>query len=235
MQSRMKRIGLIGGVSPESTEIYVRAFHRLARTFLGGEHSANFIVTYLDYGEMIGHYRRRDWPSYIARVVEAGEGLERAGADALMIGSNTTHRAASDLAAATNIPVIHILDALAEALKRAGARRPLLLGTIATMAGDYYAPALRERYDGEVLTPAPAAQDEIERIIIDELCLGLVIEKSRRAMVDIIAQSRDADAVILGCTELCLILSSDDAPLPVLDTTALHAEAGMRFALAPAA
>ena len=226
----MKRVGLIGGVSPESTEIYVRLFNRLARARLGGEHSAHFVLWHLDYGVMIDLYRRRDWPRFVDEVVKAGEGLKRAGVDALMIGSNTTHRAATALAEATGLRVIHILDALAAALDKKRARRPLLLGTMATMSGDYYLPALALRYGGDLLVPSSAAQAEIERIILDELCLGRVKDGSRAALKAIIADHPEADGVILGCTELCLILSESDLSLPVFDTTGLHAEAGMRFA-----
>lgn len=226
----MKRIGLIGGVSPESSEIYVRLFNRAARARLGGEHSANFIAWNLDYGVMIDLYRKRDWPRFIDEVVKAGEGLNRAGADALMIGSNTTHLAAHALAEATGMRVIHILDALTAAMNKARVRRPLLLGTAVTMAGEFYRPALKARYDGALVVPAADEQRAIERIILDELCHGVVEDASRSALLGIIAAHGDADGVILGCTELCLILTQDHCKIPVFDTTALHAEAGMRFA-----
>lgn len=226
----MKRIGLIGGVSPESTEIYVRLFNRAARARLGGEHSANFIVWHLDYGVMIDLYRRRDWPRFIDEIIKAGEGLKRAGADALMIGSNTTHLAADALAEATGMRVIHLLNALAAAMTTARARRPLLIGTPVVMSGEFYRPALALRYNGEPVIPSAGEQREIERIILDELCLGLVTDQSRRSLQAIIAAHPSADGVILGCTELCLILSQGDCALPVFDTTALHAAAGMAFA-----
>lgn len=227
----MKRIGLIGGVSPESTEVYVRLFNRAARARLGGEHSAHFIVWHLDYGEMIRHYHAKDWPRFTGEITAAGEGLKRAGADALMIGSNTTHLAADALAAATGLPVIHLLDALGRALAGAGVRRPLLLGTPVVMSGEFYRPALAARYDGEPVIPTADEQREIGRIILDELCHGVVAPQSRRVLQAVIDAHPDADAVILGCTELCLILSQEDALLPVFDTTALHAAAGMAFAL----
>ena len=226
----MKRIGLIGGVSPESTEVYVRLLNKAARARLGGEHSANFIAWNLDYGVMIGLYRRRDWPRFIDEVVAAGEGLKRAGADALMIGSNTTHLAADALGQATGMRVIHLLDALTAAMNKAGARRPLLLGTAVTMAGEFYRPALEARYDGVPVIPTADEQRVIERIILDELCHGVVEGASRSALLGIIAAHGEADGVILGCTELCLILSQDHCKTPVFDTTSLHAEAGMRFA-----
>lgn len=226
----MKRIGLIGGVSPESTEVYVRLFNRAARARLGGEHSANFIVWHLDYGVMIRHYHSHDWPRFIDEIVKAGEGLKRAGADALMIGSNTTHVAADALAEATGMRVIHLLDALGQAMNKAGARRPLLFGTPVVMSGEYYRPALAARYDGDPVIPTADDQREIGRIILDELCHGIVTDHSRRILLDIVEAHSEADSVILGCTELCLILSQDMTALDVFDTTALHAAAGMAVA-----
>lgn len=226
----MKRIGLIGGVSPESTEIYVRLFNKAARARLGGEHSANFVVWHLDYGVMIDLYHRGDWKAYASEIAKAGEALKRAGVDALMIGSNTSHVAAEALGHATGLPVIHVLDALTAAMTKSGAQRPLLLGTPVVMGGDFYRPALKRRFDGEPIVPTADEQREIGRVILDELCHGVVTEDSRRALQNIIGAHPDADGVILGCTELCLILSEDDLALPVFDTTALHAEAGMAFA-----
>lgn len=227
----MKRLGLIGGVSPESTEIYVRLFNRTARARLGGERSANFIVWHLDYGRMIDLYRAGDWDGYAAELVFAARGLERAGADALMIGSNTSHQGAEAVRRSVAVPLIHVIDALAAALTRAGSRAPLFFGTPVTMSGPFYQKALRERYSGAPVIPTAAEQQEIGRIIFDELCLGDVSLKSKAALLECIARHKEADAVILGCTELSMILSEKDCALPVFDTTALHAAAGMAFAL----
>ncbi len=226
----MKLIGLIGGVSPESTEIYVRLFNCAARARMGGEHSANFIVWHLDYGVMIELYHRGDWKGYADEIVKAGEALKRAGADALMIGSNTSHVAAESLGDATGLPVIHVQDALSRAMKAAGARRPLLLGTPAVMAGEFYRPALAARYDGEPVVPGTEEQREIGRIIFDELCHGNVRDQSHGTLQDIVKAHPEADGVILGCTELSMILSQRHTSLLVFDTTALHAAAGMAFA-----
>jgi aspartate racemase len=226
----VKRLGLIGGVSPESTEIYCRLLNRHARTRLGGEHSANFIVWHLDYGVMIELYRAGAWALYADEIAKAGEGLKRAGAEALMICSNTSHLAADRLASVTELPVIHVVDALARAMTKAQVRTPLLLGTPVTMSGDYYLPALRRRFAGEPAVPTTAEQREVGRIILDELCLGVVADSSRRALIDIVRAHPEADAVILGCTELSLILCKDHIAAPVFDTTALHAAAGAAFA-----
>ncbi|HBS31267.1 MAG TPA: aspartate/glutamate racemase [Parvularcula sp.] len=227
----MKTLGLIGGVSPESTVLYMRLLNEGVRARLGGEHSAAFVVWHLDYGVMIAHYRASAWAAFTEEVVMAGKALMRAGAEGLMITSNTTHVAADALAAATGAPVVHLVAALAAELAASGVRRPLLLGTPPVMAGPYYRAALSRRYDGEILTPAAGEQLEIERIILGELCRGVVTDRSRARLLEVIAASPDADAVILGCTELPLILSQADCALPVFDTTALHAAAGVRFAL----
>ena len=226
----MKLLGLIGGISPESTEVYVRLFNRAARARLGGEHSANFVVWHLDYGVMIELYHRGDWKGYADEIVTAGQGLKRAGAAGLMICSNTSHVAAAALGQATGLPVIHVLDALSLAMTKAGVRRPLLLGTPAVMSGEFYRPALAARYDGEPVIPKTDEQREIGRVIFDELCHGVVAEPSRAALLAMVAAHPDADAVILGCTELCLILSQEHVTSPVFDTTALHAQAAMAFA-----
>jgi aspartate racemase len=225
----MKLLGLIGGVSPESTVIYYRLLNQAARARLGGEHSANIVLYTLDYGTMIRHYDAGDWPSFIAEVVKGAKHLAAAGVEALVISSNTTHVAAEAAQEATGLPLIHMLDALTDAMNHAGAKKPLLLGTPVVMGGDHYLPALAQRYNGEVLVPTTEEQAEIGRIILDELVKGEVREASRAALLAIIDR-HGADGVILGCTELCMILSQEHVVLPVFDTTALHAAAVSAYA-----
>lgn len=226
----MKRIGLIGGISPESTEIYVRLFNRAARARLGGEHSANFIVWYMDYGRVIGLYHERDWTRFRVEFAKAGEALQRAGADAIMIGSNTSHLAADAVAEATRLPVIHLQDALAAAMTNAGSRAPLLLGTPVVMTGEFYLASLAKRFAGAPVIPSEAERRDIARIIFEELCHGVVLDASRARLQDIVRNHPEADGVILGCTELSMILKEGDCAAPVFDTTALHAAAGTKFA-----
>ena len=221
----MKRIGLIGGVSPESTVIYYRLLNAAARARLGGEHSANILLYTLDYGVMVHHYNVGDWPAFIGEVVKGAECLGAAGVDALAITSNTTHIAADAVAEATGLPVIHLLDALTDAMNKKGVRKPLLMGTPVVMSGDHYLSALRERYDGAPIVPNDLEQNEIGRIILDELVNGVVKDASRDSLLSMIAHHKEAgaDGLILGCTELCMILSQKHSELPVFDTTALHA------------
>ncbi len=225
----MKLLGLIGGVSPESTVIYYRLLNEAARDRLGGEHSANIVLYTLDYGTMIRHYDAGDWPAFIAEVVKGAEHLAAAGAEVLVISSNTTHVAAEAAQEATGLPLIHVLDALTDAMNSAAAKKPLLLGTPVVMGGDHYLPALAQRYHGDVLVPTTQEQGEIGRIILDELVNGDVHEPSRKVLLAIIDR-HGADGVILGCTELCMILSQKYVDLPVFDTTALHAMAASAYA-----
>jgi len=181
---------------------------------------------------MIRHYDARDWPAFTAEVVKGAKHLAAAGADALIICSNTTHVAADAAAAATGLPLIHLLDVLTDAMNKAGTRKPLLLGTPVVMGGDHYIAELSRRYDGEVLVPTTEEQAEIGRIILDELVNGEVREDSRAALLAIIGRcaAAGADGVILGCTELCMILGQEHIELPVFDTTGLHAAAASAFA-----
>lgn len=224
----MKLLGLIGGVSPEATMIYYRLLTNAARARLGPLHSAKLMVYALDYGVMIEHYDNRDWDAFIAEVVKAAKHLEAAGAEALIICSNTTHVAADAVREAVNVPLIHMLDVLADEMKTAGARRPLLLGTPVVMGEAHYRNELAKRYDGEVLVPTDNEQEAIGRIILDELVLGNVLDASREELLAIVAR-HGADGVILGCTELCMILSQEHCDIPVFDTTGLHAAAAARF------
>lgn len=232
----MKLLGLIGGVSPESTQIYYRLLNDAAKARLGGEHSQRMIVSSFDFAVMADLYRRQDWDRYKAEVVEAGFRLKRAGADALMICSNTTGMAADALRQATDLPVVSLIDALAAALKAGGSEKPLLLGTPFTMEGDFYRPALLEQHGQETLIPDAEDRETVRRVIFDELVRGVVKDASRRAYLDIVERGRaaGADGVILGCTEICMLISQDDVDIPAFDTTRIHAEAASAYAFGEA-
>ncbi len=225
----MRKLGLVGGVSPESTEIYYRLLNQAARDRLGPRHSANIILYTLDFGVMMDIYEKQDWDAYAGEIVKAAKHLEAGGADALMICSNTSNLAADAVMKATDLPFIHVLDALADAMSNAKVKKPLLLGTSAVMGQGYYQPALRARYDGAVKPPDDDGQTLVGKIIFDELVNGNVFDRSRKALIEMIKR-HDCDSVILGCTELCMILSQQDLDLPVFDTTALHAAAASAFA-----
>ncbi|WP_375204270.1 aspartate/glutamate racemase family protein [Hyphococcus sp.] len=224
----MRLLGLIGGVSPEATAIYYRLLTEAARTRLGPLHSANVMLYALDYGVMVEHYDNRDWDAFSAEVVKGAKHLEAAGVDGLVICSNTTHVAADAVGAAVDLPLIHMLDVLAGELKTRKTRRPLLLGTPVVMGEAHYRNELARRYDGEVLVPAEKEQAEVGRIILDELVLGNVYDSSRKELLAIIDRIKP-DGVILGCTELCMILGQEHCDIPVFDTTGLHAATAAHF------
>ncbi len=226
-------LGLIGGVSPESTPIYYAHLNAAARAARGGAHSMPLLIYTLDFGVMQSLYANSDWRGYAEEIAAAARRLKAGGATALAISSNTSHIGAAAAAEATGLEVIHLLDALATALQDGHARRPLLLGTPFVMEGHFYLPEFARRYDGDVLTPDGADRARVGRIIFDELSKGVVREDSRGEMQEIVrrAVAAGADAVILGCTELCMILGPDDVDPPVYDTTAIHAAALADYAL----
>lgn len=227
----MKKIGLIGGVSPEATKIYFDLLNAHARERLGGQHSARVLFSMLDYGVMIALYHEENWPAFIAEVVAAAKELQNAGAEAIAITSGTTHVAAEAVARETGLPLIHMHDSLTQAMHAKGSKRPLLLGTPWVMSGDFFAPELAKRYDGAPIVPSAADRDIVGRIIFDELVNGAVTPASKEEMIDLVNRYTDqgADGVILGCTELCMILNDDDSAIPVFSTTHIHARAAFEY------
>lgn len=229
----MRTLGLIGGLSWESTSLYYQLMNRIARARLGGRHSARLVIWSLDFAPIAAMQAAGLWDEATAVMVEAARRCEAAGAEALVICANTMHRMADDVAASVAIPLIHVADATAAALAQAGARRPLLLATRYTMEQTFYRDRLR-RGGVEALVPAEPDRARLNAIIYNELVLGRFKLASKEALVEIAASAvrgEGADAVILGCTELGLILTPDDLPVPVFDTTELHANAAMDWAL----
>ena len=228
----MKRIGLIGGVSPESTAIYYRLLNKAAQQRYGGEHSADLILYSLDYGVMLDCYSREDWTAFIGHVVDAGRRLDAAGCGVLAIASNTTNLAADDLASTISAPVIYLQNALVDAMRDQQVSKPLLLGTRVTMEGPFYRSALLERHGVVAEPPNEPDRTIIDRIIFDELTHGEIKEESRREYLRIIETSKEAgfDSVILGCTEIGMLIEQKHTHTPVLDTTLIHAQAIADFA-----
>ena len=220
----MSLVGLIGGVSPEATKIYYELLNAHARERLGGQHSARCVFFMLDYGVMIGHYHDENWDAFKAEVVKGAQALKAGGAKAIAITSGTTHVAAEAVAHETGLPVIHMLDSLSDAMMARGVARPLLLGTPWVMSGDFFAPALAQRFPGRPIVPSAEDRDTVGRIIFEELVEGVVKDSSRDEMKALVSRY-EADGVILGCTELCMILKEDDCDVPVFSTTHIHAAA----------
>jgi aspartate racemase len=229
----MKILGLIGGMSWESTAIYYRHLNELARQRLGGLHSAQLLLWSFDFAEIEALQAAEDWAAATARMVEAARSLARAGAEAIVICTNTMHRMAAEVEAAVEIPLIHIADTTAAAIQASPARHPLLLATGYTMAQDFYKGRLRDRHGIDVAVPDEAGRALVHRVIYEELCQGVVRPESKAAYLDLIEAQRrgGVDGVILGCTEVCMLIGPEDLELPVFDTTRIHAERAIDFAL----
>ncbi len=229
----MKTLGLIGGMSWESTAIYYRHLNELARQRLGGLHSAQLLLWSFDFAEIEALQAAEDWATATERMVEAAQALARAGAEAIVICTNTMHRMAAEVEAAVETPLIHIADNTAAAIRASPARHPLLLATGYTMTQDFYKGRLRDCHGIDVAVPDEAGRELVHRVIYEELCQGVVRPESKAAYLDLIEAQRrgGVDAVILGCTEVCMLIGPEDLDLPVFDTTRIHAERALDFAL----
>jgi aspartate racemase len=228
----VKTIGLIGGLSWESTAIYYRLLNEAVRRRFGGLHSAKLLLWSFDFAEIETLQASGDWRAATALMADAARRLERAGADCLVICSNTMHRMAPEVEAAVALPLIHIADATAAAVKASASRRPLLLATRYTMEQPFYKARLAQRHGVEAMVPDDADRETVHRIIYEELCQGLVRPESKAAYLEVVARGRakGADGVIFGCTEVGMIIADGDFDIPVFDTTLLHAEAAIAFA-----
>ncbi|WP_186038305.1 aspartate/glutamate racemase family protein [Burkholderia gladioli] len=230
----MKTIGLIGGMSWESSAEYYRMINRASKARHGGHHNAKSVMVTVDFAEIEALQRAQDWDALGARMADAARQLQSAGADVVVLTTNTMHRVADAIERALTLPFLHIADPTGAALRAAGVERVALLGTRYTMELPFYAARLAERFGIEVLTPDTEDRDTVHRVIYEELCHGLIEPASRAAYAAIIGRlaARGAQAVILGCTEITLLIGERDSPLPVFDTTALHAQAAVDFAAA---
>lgn len=230
----MKTIGLIGGMSWESTVPYYRLINEGIKQRLGGLHSARIVLYSVDFHDIERLQHAGRWDEAGALLAAAARSLQAAGADFLVLCTNTMHKVAPAIEAAVAIPLLHIADPTAEAVKRAGIRTVGLLGTRFTMEEDFYRGRLEDRHELKVVIPDAADRDVVHRVIYDELCLGITQDASRAAYREIIGRlvAQGAQGIILGCTEIGLLVKPEDAPVPLFDTTALHAASAVEFALA---
>ncbi|MDI6027054.1 aspartate/glutamate racemase family protein [Corticibacterium sp. UT-5YL-CI-8] len=230
----MKTIGFIGGMSWESSAEYYRIANQEVRQRLGGVHSARSLMWSMDFGEIERLQHSGNWQALTDRMIDAARSLERGGADFIVICTNTMHRMAGEIAAAVSIPLLHIADPTAEKINAAGYRRVGLLGTAFTMEQDFYKGRLSDKHGLEVLVPDEADRKTVHDIIYRELVVGRVEDSSREAYRAVIARlvGRGAQAIILGCTEIMLLVSAADSPVPLFDTTEIHAVAAVDIALA---
>lgn len=229
----MKCIGLLGGMSWESSVSYYQALNRGVRARLGGLHSARVLLNSVDFAEIERLQHIGDWPATARLLSVAARDLQAGGADFLLIGTNTMHKVAPEIEAAIEIPLLHIADATAKRLVADGVTRVGLLGTRFTMEQAFYKGRLETLFGLEVLVPQAAERERVHRIIYDELCLGEIRPSSRAEYLAIIAGLAEAgaQAVILGCTEIALLVGDARAAVPLYDTTAIHAEAAVAWAL----
>ncbi|TLN02804.1 aspartate/glutamate racemase family protein [bacterium] len=229
----MRTIGLIAGMSWESSVEYYRIINEEVARRLGGLHSARCVMVSLDFDRLAAQQRAGQWEAAASDLVAAARQLERAGAECVVICANTMHKVAPAIEAAVNIPLLHIADAAAARVKAAGLSRVALLGTRYTMEEGFLKDRLSERHGLEVIIPSAADRELIHRVIYDELVLGVINPASRAAYLRIIAGLLEggAQGVILGCTELGLLVKQEDCSAPLFDTTLVHAEAAVNWAL----
>jgi aspartate racemase len=229
----MKVIGLVGGMSWESTAEYYRIINQTVKERLGGHNSAKILLYSVNFSELVKLQRQGGWEEATEFVCEAARRVELGGADCILICTNTMHKMAAEVQRAVMIPLLHIADATAMAIKKKGIGRVALLGTKYTMEEEFYKGRLRAKYGFKVLIPPKEDRNIINQIIYDELCLGRIEEESKKLFVRIIGalENKGAEGVILGCTEISLLIKGHDTPLELFDTTAIHAQAAVDFAL----
>ncbi len=230
----MKTIGLIGGMSWESSIEYYRIINELTKARLGGLHSAKSLMVSVDFAEIEALQHQGRWDESAVLLVEAARGLERGGADFIVLCTNTMHKVAEEIQSGLGIPFLHIADATAQRVKEAGLKSVGLLGTRFTMEQDFYKGRLMQKYGLNVSVPDVSEREIIHRVIYDELVRGEIRQDSKVQYLGIIAQliERGVEGIILGCTEIGLLVQQPDSRVPLFDTTRIHAEAAVEYALA---
>jgi aspartate racemase len=229
----MKTIGLIGGMSWESSAEYYRMINQEMKRRLGGHNNARSLMLTVNFHEIEALQHQGEWETLAALMQDAARRLETGGADCIVLCTNTMHKAAAQIEAAVSIPFLHIADPTAEAIKQQGFSRIGLIGTRFTMEHAFYRGRLESRHGLSVLTPGDADRDIVHKVIYEELCHGKMPDASRREYQRVIddLKARGAEALILGCTEITLLIKPEHSTLPVFDTTRIHAEAAVSFAL----
>ena len=229
----MKTIGLIGGMSWESSIEYYRIINETVRARLGGLHSARCVMFSVDFAEIEPLQQQGKWDEAARRLAAAAKSVANAGADFVLLCTNTMHKVADELEADLQIPLLHIADATADEVKARGFTEVGLLGTRFTMEEDFYKGRLIEKHGLEILVPAEDERELVHRVIYDELCLGRVMQCSRERYQEIIGRlvDRGAEGIILGCTEIGLLIREQDSQVPLFDTTTIHAVAAVECAL----
>ena len=229
----MKTMGLIGGMSWESSLEYYRIVNETVKEKLGGLHSCKCLMYSVDFGVIEALQHQNKWDELTKLMLEAAQNLKHGGADFIVICTNTMHKMAPEIETATGLNVLHIADVTGAAISKDQIQKVGLLGTRFTMEGDFYKKRLKDNYDIEVIIPEDADRQIIHDIIYNELCLGIIKDDSRQKYIDIINKlcANGAEGIILGCTEIPLLIKQSDVLIPVYDTTKIHAESAVDFAL----
>ena len=228
-----KTIGLIGGMSWESTASYYQTINRGIQAQLGGFHSAKIAMISVDFAEIEQLQHKGEWHKTAEILSAAAQSLEKAGADFFLICTNTMHKVAEQVQQSVNIPLLHIVDATAQQLIKDGISKVGLLGTRFTMEQDFYKKRLVDNFSIAVIVPTPLEQQLVHQVIYDELCLGHILDNSKNQYVEVISRlhKQGAQAIILGCTEIALLVKPGHTSVPLYDTSKIHAEAAVKFAL----
>ena len=229
----MKTIGLIGGMSWESSLEYYRIVNETVKEKLGGLHSCKCLMYSVDFGVIEALQHQNKWDELTKLMIEAAQNLKHGGADFIVICTNTMHKMAPEIEHFTGLNVLHIADVTGAAISKNQIQKVGLLGTRFTMEGDFYKKRLKDNYDIEVIIPEDTDRQIIHDIIYNELCLGVIKDDSRQKYIDIINKlcANGAEGIILGCTEIPLLIKQSDVLIPVYDTTKIHAESAVEFAL----
>lgn len=229
----MKTIGLIGGMSWESSAEYYRILNQTTKEQLGGLHSAPIVMYSVEFDEIVKLQHEGKWDELTAIMVDAAKRLERAGANLVLICTNTMHKMASEVESATALPLLHIADATASRIIEKKLKRVALLGTKFTMEQDFYKGRLSAKFGLDVIVPSADDREIVHRIIYNELCQGTILESSKNEYLRIIASlvSQGAEGIILGCTEIPLLVKQTDVAVPIFDTTTIHAQEAVKMAL----
>lgn len=231
--SPQKAMGLIGGMSWESTALYYKLINEGIKNNLGSHHSAHILLESLDFQPIKQFQHQNNWAAATDILVRSAQNLQKAGAEFLLICTNTMHKVAPAVEANIEIPLLHLADATAERIKAAGLNKVGFLGTKFSMEDDFYVGRLRDKHGLEVMVPNAADRETVHTVIYDELCLGVISNASRQKYLDIIHKQHEdgAQAIIEGCTEITLLVDQSHTDVPLFDTTAIHAEAAVKFSL----
>jgi len=229
----MKTIGMIGGMSWESTQHYYKIMNEYIREKLGGHNSIEAIIYSVNFASLLEFVERDDWSSIVKTITSLSKKLQSAGADFLIMTANAIHKIADDVEANIEIPFLHIVDPTADAIKKEGLKKVGLLGTKVTMEEDFYKERLKSKHDVDVLIPEKDDREKIHRVIFEELTIGKISKDSKREFQKIILNfsKLGAQGVVLGCTEISLLIHQNDVPIKLFDTTDLHAKAAVEEAI----